>query len=346
MNMPAISLICGAATLAVALSASAQVVIRGTETSNQSAGTAASSSAITINTGDRDVVPLIKDTKDAKVDATTERTESVTRARLNDGSYFDWLHTSTVTKEVSPGTTVSSTDVVEKDRQGQGRVSQHTDATVNKTATGDVRETKAYTPNSSGQLMLKDAVDANTVKTGPGATETTRVEKGVDANGNLVLKQQVEETTVDHGPNEKVVTSQTKTVDHLNGQLAVTAQETTSITTQGSTKQTDSVVRSPGVNGWQVSGRTTTTETTAPDGSVTRETIEQKPLAYTSKTGDDVTAPVVPTRKVVETEVRKPDGTVVIQRDVFQHDVNGDWTPQSFSTKEADKGYVASVPVP
>jgi hypothetical protein len=347
MNMRAISLVCGAATLAVAASTSAQVVIRGTETSNQSAGSSASSSAVTINTGDRDVVPLIKDTKDAKVDATTERTESITRARLNDGSYFDWLHTSTVKKEVSPGTTVSSTDLVQKDRQGQSNVSKHSDETIEKSATGETSQKKTYTRNSSGQLVLEQVVDADTVKTGPGATETTRVEKGVDANGNLVLKQQVEETTVDHGPNGKVVTSQTKTADHLNGQLAVSAQETTSITTQGSTKQTDSVVRTPSVNGgWQVSGRTTTTETTAPDGSVSRETIEQGPAAYTTKTGDDISAAIVPQRKIVETEVRKPDGTIVVQRDVFQHDVNGGWTPQSFSTKEADKGYSASVPVP
>jgi hypothetical protein len=347
MNMRAIHLVCGAATLAVAVSTSAQVVIHGTETSNQSGSSSASTAAVTINTGDRDVVPLIKDTKDNKVDPSTERTESITRARLNDGTYFDWLHTSTVKKEVSPGRTISSSDVVESDRQGQSHVSEHSDETVSKSATGDTSEKRTYTRNSSGQLVLSQMVDADTTKTGPGATSTTRVEKSVDANGNLVLKQQVEEVTVDHGPNQKVVTSQIKTVDHLNGQLAVSAQETTSITTQGSTKQTDSVVRTPGVNGgWQASGRTTTTETTAPDGSVKSETIEQGPAAYTTKAGDDISGSIVPQRKIVETEVRKPDGTTVVQRDVFQRDVNGDWTPQSFSTKEADKGYSAVVPVP
>src|ERR1700680_4861476 len=133
MNMRAISLVCGAAVLAVAVSTSAQVVIRGTDSSGQSA----THSEVIINTGDRDVVPLIKETKDTKIDASTQRTESVTRARLNDGSYYDWLDTSTVKKEVSPGTTVSATDVVQKDRQGQGRVSQHTDETINKSATGE-----------------------------------------------------------------------------------------------------------------------------------------------------------------------------------------------------------------
>ncbi len=48
--------------------------------------------------------------------------------------------------------------------------------------------------------------------------------------------------------------------------------------------------------------------------------------------------PLVPQRKIVEQEVRQPDGTTVLQRDVFHRDVNGDWKPESFSTKEADKG--------
>ena len=89
-----------------------------------------------------------------------------------------------------------------------------------------------------------------------------------------------------------------------------------------------------------MSSRTTTTETTAPDGSVTRETIEQGRSIYSEKTGDALQEPLVPQRKVVEHEVRQPDGTKVLQRDVFHRDVNGDWKPESFSTKEADKGRI------
>ena len=334
MNMRAISFAVSAAALAGAITASAQVVIRGTESPDKST----TSSEVNISTRDRDIVPLIKETKDTKVDATTERTESVTRARLNDGSYFDWQRSTTVTKALSPNSTVSATDVVEKDRQGQARVSRHTDETAAKSATGTTDQTKEYTRNSSGQLVLDRVVEATTVKEGSGAASTTRIERTADINGNLTLQKQVEEVAVDRGPNEKVVTAKTKTVDHLSGQLAVTAEETTSITTQGGTKQVESVVRTPSRNGWEVSGRTTTTEVRAPDGSVSRETIEQGRSLFSTKTDNLMLEPLEPQRKIVEHEAHKPDGTTVLQRDVFHRDINGDWKQESFSTKAPDKG--------
>ncbi len=334
MNMRAISFAVSAAALAGAITASAQVVVRGTESSDKST----TSAEVSISTRDRDIVPFIQETKDTKVDATTERTESVTRARLNDGSYFDWQQSTTTRKELSPGNIVSSTDVVDKDRQGQGRVSRHTDETVRKSATGETDQTKVYTRNSSGQLVLNGVVDATTVKEGNGAVSTTRVEKTTDINGNLMVQKQVDEVAIDRGPNEKVITAKTKTVDHLSGQLAVTAEQTTSITTQGGTRQIESEVRTPGRNGWEVSARTTTTEVKAPDGSVSRETIEQGRSLFSSKTDNAMMEPLVPQRKIVEHEVHKPDGTIVLQRDVFHRDVNGDWKAESFSTKLLDKG--------
>jgi hypothetical protein len=338
MNMRTITLAVGITTLAATASSFGQVVLRGTETSDQSAGNSASSSAVTVNTGDRDVVPLIKESKETKVDANTQRTESVTRARLGDGSYFEWQRSTTVTKDISPGRSVSSTDVVEKDRQGQSRVSQHSDVTVSKSASGETDQTKVYKRDSSGQLVLDHVVDANTVKGSGGAANTTSVEKTADVNGNLSLLKQVDSVAVNHGPNEQVITAETKTVNHLNGQLAVTAQETTSITTQGGAKQTDSVVRTPGPSGWEVTSRATTTETKASDGSVSRETIVDGRSIYSPKTGNEVAEPLVPQTKIVEHEVHNSDGTTVLQRDVFHRDVNGDWKPESFSTKDADKG--------
>jgi hypothetical protein len=322
-----------AAALATVISAAAQVVISGTESSDKTT----SRSEVTVNTGDRNIVPLIKESKETKVDAATTRTEAVTRARLNDGSYFDWQRSTTVKKELSPNSTVSLTDVVENDRQGQDRVSRHTEETVNKSSAGETDQTKVYTRNSSGQLVLDRVVDANTVKASGGTANTVRVEKTPDVNGNLTLQKQIEEVAVDHGANGKVVTSTTRTADHLTGQLAVTAEETTSTTAQGGTKQIESVTRTPGPNGWEVSGRSTTTETTAPDGSVNRETIEQGRAGYSPKTDGATAGPIVPQRKIVEHEVHKSDGTTVLQRDVFHRDVNGDWKPESFSTKQADK---------
>ncbi|MGD1020219.1 MAG: hypothetical protein ABSA12_12985 [Verrucomicrobiia bacterium] len=337
MNKRSITLIFGITAVASAVSVG-QVIVRGTQSSDQSAGTSASSSVVTIDTGDRNIVPLIKESKETKVDANTQRTESVTRARLSDGSYFEWQRSTTVTKDVSPGQSVSSTDVVEKDRQGQSRVSQHADVSVSKTASGETDQTKVYKRDSSGQLVLDHVVVADTVKGTGGAANTTSVEKTADVSGNLSVLKQVDQVAVNHGPNEKVITAETKTVDHLSGQLAVTAQETTSITTQGNTKQTDSVVRQPGRFGWEETSRTTTTETRAPDGSVSRETIVDGRSIFSTQTGNAMLEPLVPQTKIVEHEVHNSDGTTVLQRDVFHRDVNGDWKPESFSTKEPDKG--------
>src|ERR1017187_11045146 len=138
MKLRTIVLAVGSAVFAVAVSTSAQVILRGTEAPDNSA----THSEVTINTGDRNVVPLIKDSKDAKVDATTQRAESVTRVRLNDGTYFDWQRSTATKKELSPDKSISSTDVVEKDRQGQNHVSRHTDETVSKSAAGETAETK------------------------------------------------------------------------------------------------------------------------------------------------------------------------------------------------------------
>jgi hypothetical protein len=99
------------------------------------------------------------------------------------------------------------------------------------------------------------------------------------------------------------------------------------------------VVHTPGRYGWEETSRTTTTETKAPDGSVSRETIMNGRSTFSTKTGNAMLEPLVPQTKIVEHEVHKPDGTTVLQRDVFQRDVNGNWAPESFSTKQADKGY-------
>jgi hypothetical protein len=336
MKPRTIVLALGSAAFAAAVTTSAQVIIRGAD----SADNTVTHSEVTISTPDRSVVPLIRDSKETKVDSTTQRTESVTRARLNDGSYFEWQRSTATKKDLSADKSVSSSDVIEKDRQGQDRMSRHTDETVIKSPSGDTDQTKIYTRNSSGQLVLDRVVDANTIKGADGTANTTRLEKVPDVNGNLTVKSQTEEVAVQHGPNENVVTSKTMAADHLTGKLAVTAQETTSITTQGGTKQTESAVLTPGRTGWELSSRTTTTETTAPNGSVTRETIEHGRSIYSEKTGDALQEPLVPQRKIVEHKVRQPDGTTVLQRDVFHRDVNGDWKPESFSTKEADKGRI------
>ena len=306
----------------------AQVVLRGTESVDQTA----SSSRVNIITPDREIVPLLKETRKTQENDNTQRNESVTRVRLNDGGYFDWQRSTTVKKEVAPGVTEISRDVVETNRQGGGRTAQRTVETVAKTDTGEKSQSKVYTRNSSGQLVLDRVVAATTVKESGGKENTTRVEQVPDVNGNLVLKKQSEEVTAKGGPNETVTTAQTRSANHLTGALDVTEESTTSTRTDGATKQIETVVRKPGRTGLEVTGRTTTTETTAPDGSVSREMVESGRSLYSTHTGNQMLEPLVPQRKVVERETRQPDGIVVVLRDAFRRDVNGDWKPESFST--------------
>jgi hypothetical protein len=314
--------------------ARAQAVIRGTESSDQSTST----SRVTILTPDREIVPLVKETRTTKETEGTQRSESVTRVRLNDGSYFDWQRSTTVRQEVAPGVTQVSRDVVEKDRQGGDRMIQRSVETVTRTDQGEKVQSKVYTRNSSGQLVLDHAVEATTIQEAGGQALTTRIEQVADVNGNLVPKSRTEETTTKPGANETVTTATKKTVNHLTGQLGATEQTTTSTLADGATKEIDSVVRTPGRMGWEVTGRTVTTEKTAANGSVTRQTVEWGRSLYSTSTGNELLEPLVPQRKVVEQETRQPNGVTVVQRDVFLRDVNGDWRPESFSTNQPTLG--------
>ncbi|HUK34427.1 MAG TPA: hypothetical protein VLV86_10975 [Vicinamibacterales bacterium] len=322
----------------------ADVVARGTESADQST----SSSSIHIVTPDRNIVPLITDTKKTEEPDGAQRAESVTRVRLNDGGYFDWKRTTTVKKETAPGTSEILQDVVEKDRQGGDRTVQRSVETVATTDDGEKSQTKIYTRNSSGQLVLDRVVSATSAKEEAGREDTTRVEQAPDVNGNLILQKQTLESTAKVGPNETVTTAQTRSANHLTGGLDVTEESTRSIRTDGATKEIETVVCRPGRTGWEVAGRTMTTETTAPDGSVSRETIESGRSLYSSYTGNQMLEPLVPQRKVVERETRQDGGTVAVERQVFRRDVNGDWQPESFSTRAPTTaiGEHASAPSP
>ncbi|HUJ11904.1 MAG TPA: hypothetical protein VL171_17985 [Verrucomicrobiae bacterium] len=334
----------GAIGLLLAPRLSAQVVVRGTESSdNDNSSTRAE---VKITTTDRSVVPLVKEREQTKIDDNTERTETVTRVRRNDGSYFDAQRSTTIKKQISPDVTEISTAVVEKDRQGQDRTAERKVETVVKTDEGEKSQVDTYARNSSGRLVLARVVDANTVTNANGQTDTTVVEKAPDVSGNIVVQKQIDKTTVQKGSNEKVTTAETRSVDHLTGRMAVTEETTTTVRSEGDTKQINTVVRTPGRLGWEVTGRTTTSETTAPDGSVTREIIEEGRSLYSTYSGNQMMEPLVPQRKLVENETRSPDGTVVVQQDVFRRDVNGDWVPQSFSTVQPTAGFGQNHPAP
>lgn len=327
------------AAAAATLTSSAQVIVRGVESSDKSA----THSEVTITTMDRSMVPLVKDRRDTKVDENTERSDTLTRSRLNDGSYFDSQRSTTVKKQISPEVAEVSSTIVEGDRQGDNRTVRRTTETVVKNDQGETSEAKVYTRNSSGQLVLDSVAETAAGRDADGRTNTTRLEKTVDTNGKSVVNKQQEQTVVEQGPNQNVTTAKTTSVNHLTGQLEVTAETTTSTRTDGDAKQIETVVRTPGRTGWQVSGRTTTTETTASDGSVSRETVVHGRSLFSTHTGDDM-EPIVPQHKIVEHETRQADGTVTSQREAFRRDVNGDWKPESFSTNQPNVGNEKSSP--
>jgi hypothetical protein len=337
MKKRAVTLVVGFVTMASAVGLG-QMIIRGTEISGQAPGNSASISAVHIDTLDRDIVPLIREDKNTKVDANTQESQSITKARLNDGSYFNWRDRTTVTREVAPGQTVSSSALVETDREGQSHVTQRTDTTISRSTLDEQEQARVYRRNSSGELVLDHVADANTVNKGRGMADTTSDQRIMDVNGNLIQVQQINSTTVNSEAKGRVTSSDSKTVDHLTGQPAITVQQTTSVVMHGNTKQSESVVRQPGQFGWEATSRTATTETKASDGSLVRETTVSGLPTYSTKTGNESFEPMTSQTKIVEREVHQPDGTIVQQRDVFHRDVNGEWVPETFSTKEADKG--------
>jgi hypothetical protein len=292
----------------------------------------ATRSDVSISTMDRSMVPLIIESKTKEIAPNTSRTDATTKARLNDGSYFDFRDTTTVQKQIDSNTTTVVQDIKENDRQGGARVLRKTDSTIQKTPTGEVMQEKQYRRNSSGGTVLETVVDATTVKRPDGSSATTTVQKSADVNGTLRLEQQTEQTVRPISATEKQVTTQVLQMDHMENQFKLIARETSTVRTEGNTTRSDTVVQQQSGDGWRNVGKITTTEARTPDGRLKREIIEEGQTLY-SKLVPKADESLQSMRKVVETEVRQPDGTVRLQRDVFRRDVNGEWKAQTFSTE-------------
>jgi hypothetical protein len=316
----------------VAAGAFAQVNITGQE----SADKAVTGLQISVSTMDRTYVPLTVETKQTKVDASTTRSETATRARLNDGSFFDFRNTTATTRQRDPNTTETVIETVENDRQGGSRATRRITAQTTKTATGEQSETSMYRRDSSGKLILDGQIASTTTKNPDGSLNTVSVEKRADMDGAVRPQKQIEQTTTPLGENKKRVVSKIMTVDHLAGGFGLTSRETATVYAEANTTRTEKLIQKPSGAGWQDIGRIVTTETRDADGSVRRETIEEGRSLYTKLTAPPMNVqPLVPQRKVVEREVRNPDGSIVMKRDVFRRDVNGEWKPVTFSTEAA-----------
>jgi len=320
----------GSFLVTAAATVSAQVSITGQESVDK----AVTGLQVNISTMDRTYMPVTIDTKQTKVDPSTTRSESVMRARLNDGSYFDFRNTTATTQQLNSNTAQTVIEIVDSDRQGGERTTRRVTSETTKTATGERSETSTYRRDSSGKLVLDGEVASTTKKNPDGSLSTVSIDKRMGVGGALQPEKQVDQTVTERGPNEKQVTSRIMTVNHLDGSLAVSSRETATIRTDGNTTSTETLIQKPSGTTWQNTGKIVTKETRQPDGSMQRETVEEGLAAYTQKDQGGV-RPLVPQRKIVESEIRKPDGTVVIDRGVYRRDVNGDWKPATFSVEAA-----------
>jgi hypothetical protein len=181
-------------------------------------------------------------------------------------------------------------------------------------------------------MALDQVTSSTTSDGGNDATLTSTTKQAADVNGNLHAVEQVRETTVQLSPTESRTTSQVSKPDHLDGQLKVAEQDVTTVRKSGDTTTTEETIQSRTAEGWKDAGKVVTTETRAPDGSVTRETVQEGIGLYADKSTSAINDTPQTARKIVEHEVQQPDGTLVQRRDVFTRDVNGDWKPQTFST--------------
>jgi hypothetical protein len=315
------------AVMAGALVGSAQLNV-----SEQRAPDSASRrAAIKIETMDRTILPLVQETREMKVDETTTRTESVIRARLNDGSLFDWLRTTSVTRQVGTEATETVTEVVETDRQGRARLQRKLEQTVTRTAEGEKSEEVEYRRDSSGNLVVRGASVALTTKNPDGTLSVRQTQKEADINGRLVPRREVEQTISATGDTEQVIGSEIRSFSHVEGRFAVAARETTVVRVVGETTTTETEIQERVGTGFRPVGRVVTTEVRAADGTLRRETIEHGRAQFARSARATSSEPVVPRRRIVEREVKQPDGSIRLERDVWRMDVNGRWVAESHS---------------
>lgn len=289
------------------------------------------------DTLDRSFVPLKTETREQKINDTTVKREAVVQTRLANGEYAVTERTASVTEQVSPEIRRTITDVVKVDRQGKSQPNERIVTTVTETPAGTETVMEESRRNSSGELVAGRQITELTRQTDARTTTRSREIRERDVNGRLVLTREVAETTVTRSPQEEVRTAMIRSDDHMTGRFTETARETTTVRTQGNTKAIERTIATPRGASWEVHAKTVTRETESPTGVVERETIQyQKPLhAAFSPTS---TEPLKPKLKIVEKAVRRADGRVVMEREVYFRDVNNEWKPQTFSTDFGGSG--------
>jgi hypothetical protein len=320
------------AVVAISRLALGQVsVIRGGEVTDPGG----QQSQIIIKAGEHSIVPATVDTKETKTDDGA-RTETVTRLRNADGKYVEWQRASNVVREVAPGKTERTTEIVERDRQGVEHERRLLQQSTTKSDAGDVTKTSEYRRDSSGKMVLAWDGSSTTTKNMDGTLVSTASVKDYDVNGRPVVTRQIEGTTsTSNDGRVQTTTSTIKSVDHLHGNIGATERQLVNVQTDPNTTRSEVMTQRPTTGGWENSSRTVTLETRNADGTIQRETIVESRSLYG---GGATASTLAPQTKTIERQVRQSDGTVVIQRDDYRRDVNGDWKPVTFSTEAAKVG--------
>lgn len=290
-------------------------------------------SAVILHTRDRDIVPATESTRQTQTGPHTGRSDTITRLRDAQGSYFEWQRSTAVSKEISPGTIERTTEVVELDRQGGERERK----VIKQTIAGERETTAEYRPTSSGGLTLARETSSISAKDSNGAVTQTRSISEYDVNSRAVVTRQLESVSVTEG-NQTTTTTTDKSLSHLNGGIGPSLREIATRNTEGNRTSTEIVRQKPVGSAWENDSRTTVTQTRAPDGSTQRETLVEGRSLHSRQGGRTEAGELVPQTKTVDREVRQPDGTLIIHREMYRRDVNGDWTPTTFSTEGAQRG--------
>jgi hypothetical protein len=306
-------------------------IIRGGETTDPGG----QQSQIVIKTGDRTIVPAVTQTNEIKTDAGTH-TETITRVRDANGKYVEWQRATDAVREVAPGKFEHTTEVVERDRQGGEHERRQIQQTTTKSDTGETSKTSEFRRDSSGKMVLARDGSSTTTKNVDGTLVTTSTVNDYDVNGKPAVTRQIAgTTTVSNDGRAQTTTSTIQSVDHLHGNMGTTDREVVNVQNDPNATRSESVTQRPTPSGWVDTSRTVTMETRNSDGTIQRETlVESRSLYGGGATGSSLT----PQTKTVERQVRQDDGTVVIQRDDYRRDVNGEWKPITFSTEAAKVG--------
>jgi hypothetical protein len=189
-------------------------------------------------------------------------------------------------------------------------------------ATIGAASARAGTSVETNRVTLADETELVTV------TESRR-----DVNGVAVPRRIVTEQVQALGDGETRTERLIQAYDHTNARFGPAGRELSTARTVDRTTFIETVVQKPAATGWRDEERIVIVENRAEPGVVDREIIEERrPLFDRQTAAAGVGDSLEPRVKTVERETIGPDGEVVIERQTFRRDVNGEWRAPSFST--------------